>query len=148
MKNARFKKGQTIYRAGLWSETRMDQTGKSMFVFVVFESVVDACGKKRVTFYDNDLQPIHHSDRPDNKNLCETPEMAFARCRELVAETMERCERMTREAVETGYKWFATANQSVFHVHPVINMDGHEGYKKLKEQLVESGLTKLAIEGR
>ena len=132
MNEARFKKGQKIYRAVVVSYIDKGTRGDRClcFVYAVFEMVVESCGKKRVAFCDKKVSKIMRSMVPECLDLCETEEMAFARVATLIEEkkAFHACAAATTRA--NGHTW-----EEHYKVHPIVNPHNREGFMALSNQL-------------
>ena len=130
---SRFKKGQIIYRASEWC-IRQNADGQSKaghYVYVVLDTVVDACGKKKVTFYDKDIHTFCRSCNADHPDLCATPEEAMARIQAILEFRKNNNEVIEKECPQYN----AGATNSTFQIVQNIYKDNSVGYSQLREDL-------------
>jgi hypothetical protein len=130
---SRFNKGQTIYRASEWHICHKDCSiyGYPVHhVYVVLSNVVDACGKKRVTFYDNGVRTICRSYDADNLDICATYEEALARMDVLIEKQKEYNKLKDQED-----PCYAGIMNSTFQIVKTVYPDNESGYIQLRNDL-------------
>ncbi len=131
---SRFKKGQTIYRASSWHIPHKDCNNNGFpvhFVYVALSKVVDACGKKKVTFYDNGQFTLCRSCIADYPDLFATYEEAIAKLEVMIVEQKKSNE--LQEAKDPSRS--AGMTSSTFQIVKTVYADNESGYVQLRKDL-------------
>jgi ferredoxin len=131
---SRFKKGQQIYRASSWGIPHKDCniTGfPKHFVYVALSKVVDACGKKKVTFYDKEIHTFCRSCNANYPDLFATHEEALAKLEVMIVEKKKSNELQENKDPSR----FAGMTSSTFQIVKTVYADNESGYVQLRKDL-------------